>query len=462
MKDLTLKNIETAVSGRYHGPQALLEKTIDGACLDSRLVQKDWLFFATKGEKTNGHNFLKQIYEVGALCAITERELTSEDLPEGMKIEDAAYIQVSDSFAALRKLAAFYRSRLSVKVVGITGSVGKTSTKEMIAAVLSAKYRVLKTEKNFNNAVGLPLTILRLREEDEVAVLEMGISDFGEMAVLSSMARPDIGVITNIGQCHLENLGTRDGIFRAKSEFFGYLTEGGRVVLNGGDDILSKVKDVHGREPVFFNDEKGSYATDVEDLGFAGTRCLIHTKERTLHADIPVPGEHQVINACAAVAVAELLGLTTEQIESGIRGTQVIEGRGRVIKTDRYTLVDDCYNANPVSMKAGLKLLCRASGRRVAVLGDMFELGTDEKQLHRSVGEAMADAEYRPDVLVCIGDLAANIYDGAGDKVEKYLFADKEAFLKEKDAILKEKDVILLKASHGMAFPTLVEKLSLE
>ena len=459
MKNLTLQNIATAVSGTYHGPDALLEKEIEGACLDSRLVEKGWLFLATKGEKTNGHLYIPQVYEKGALCCITERELTKEDLPQGMEPDQAAYITVADSFAALRRLAAFYRSQLKVKVVGITGSVGKTSTKEMIAAVLSAKYRVLKTEKNFNNAVGLPLTILRLRDEDEVAVLEMGISDFGEMAVLASMARPDIGVITNIGQCHLENLGTREGIFRAKTEFFGYLNEGGRVVLNGADDLLAKVESVAGKKPVFFAKEPDCYAAETVSLGLQGTRCVIRTPDMTVRAHIPVPGSHQVSNACAAVAVGRLLGLTAEQIEKGLENTGVVEGRNRIIETDTYTIVDDCYNANPVSMKAGLSLLAESRGRRVAVLGDMFELGTQEKALHREVGQSMQKDSHRPDVLICIGELAKQIYEGAPADLEKYCFETKERFLEAKDGILKKGDVILLKASHGMAFSELVKAL---
>ena len=460
MKNLSLGNIAKVVSGSYHGPKELLDRQIEGACLDSRLLQKDWLFFATPGEKTDGHNYLGQIYEKGALCAIVQREVEKSDLPEGIQLENIAYIRVADSFSALRKLAAFYRMQLDVKVVGVTGSVGKTSTKEMIAAVLGTKYKVLKTEKNYNNAVGLPLTILRLREDDQVAVLEMGISDFGEMAVLASMARPDIGVITNIGQCHLENLGTREGIFRAKTEFFGYLNEGGRVVLNGGDDLLSKVESVAGKKPVFFNKEPDCYATDIVSEGLQGTRCRIKTSSMQVDVRIPVPGEHQVVNACAAAAVASLLGLDAEEIRRGVAATAVVDGRSRIIETGRYTIVDDCYNANPVSMKAGLRLLAETEGRKVAVLGDMFELGTEEKELHSGVGKAMNDPRQRPDVLVCIGRLARMIFEGAPQMPEKYYFEDKESFLKAKDDILKQGDVILLKASHGMEFGHLVEALS--
>ncbi|MCR4691837.1 MAG: UDP-N-acetylmuramoyl-tripeptide--D-alanyl-D-alanine ligase [Lachnospiraceae bacterium] len=459
MKNCTLRNITKAVSGTYFGPEENLDREIENACFDSRKIQKDGLFFATRGERTNGHAFLKDIYEKGALCAVTEREVTKEDLPEGMDVSEVSCIVVEDAFIAIRKLAAFYRKQLCVKVVGITGSVGKTSTKEMIAAVLSEKYNVLKTEKNHNNALGLSQTIFALRPEHEVAVLEMGISDFGEMALLASVARPDIGVITNIGQCHLENLGDRDGIFRAKTEFFGYLPPEGKVVLNGGDDLLAAVKNVCGSKPVFYNKEGECYATDIEEKGLLGSSCIIHTGEEQIRAEIPIPGRHQILNAMAAASVGKLLGLSGSQIEAGIRKTAVIDGRNKVIDMGRFVVIDDCYNANPVSMKAGLALLDQAKGRSVAVLGDMFELGDGERQLHRQVGEAMAQESMRPDVLVCIGDLAASIYEGAVSVSEKYLFATKEEFLEKMETILQTGDTILVKASHGMAFETLVQEM---
>jgi UDP-N-acetylmuramoyl-tripeptide--D-alanyl-D-alanine ligase len=459
MKGLTLSVIAKAVNGVYHGPKEKLDKEIAGACFDSRKLVKDGLFFATKGERTNGHKFLPQVYENGALCCVVERELEEQDLPEGMKLEQVSYIVVPDSFIAIRRLAMYYRKSLDVKVVGVTGSVGKTSTKELIAAVLSAKFRVFKTEANHNNILGLSMMIFELRPEHEVAVLEMGISDFGEMALLASVARPDIGVITNIGQCHLENLGDRDGILLAKTEFFGYLPKDGRVVLNGGDDKLAAISQVAGQAPVFFNDEKTCFADKVVSRGLLGTECVIHTPEFDVNADIPVPGAHQILNAMAAVRVGQLLGMTKEQIEEGIRNTETIKGRGKVMETPLFTLIDDAYNANPVSMMAGLRLLSEADTRTVAILGDMFELGTDERALHRGVGEGMKEEGIAPDVLICIGDLAGEIYEGAEGVCERYHYPDKESFLDEGIGHLAKGDTILLKASHGMAFDALVKAL---
>ena len=233
MPGMTIENIAAACEGTFVGDRDLVTKEIAGAVTDSRQVQKDYLFIPIKGARVDGHDFIPQVFEKGALVVLSDHALPEETGP---------YILVSSTTEAMKKIAAFYRTQLSCKVVGITGSVGKTSTKEMIASVLEQRYKVLKTEGNFNNEIGLPLTIFKIRAKHEVAVLEMGISDFGEMHRLAAMARPDIGVITNIGLCHLENLGTRDGILQAKTEMFDHLQVDGTVILNGDDDKLSYEK----------------------------------------------------------------------------------------------------------------------------------------------------------------------------------------------------------------------------
>lgn len=233
MPGMTIENIAAACEGTFVGDRNLVTKEIAGAVTDSRQIQKDYLFIPIKGARVDGHDFIPQVFEQGALVVLSDHALPEETGP---------YILVSSTTEAMKKIAAFYRTQLSCKVVGITGSVGKTSTKEMIASVLEQRYKVLKTEGNFNNEIGLPLTIFKIRAKHEVAVLEMGISDFGEMHRLAAMARPDIGVITNIGLCHLENLGTRDGILQAKTEMFDHLQVDGTVILNGDDDKLSTKK----------------------------------------------------------------------------------------------------------------------------------------------------------------------------------------------------------------------------
>ena len=249
MKNMTLEHIAAVCGGTYIGNEADKTREIQGAVIDSRLVEKDYLFIPVRGEKVDGHSFIPSVFEKGALAVLSEE-----------KLEDPAgpCILVENTLDAMKKIAADYRRGLDIKVVGITGSVGKTSTKEMIASVLAQKYNVLKTEGNLNNEIGLPLTIFKIREEHQVAVLEMGISEFGEMDRLSTMANPDICVITNIGLCHLENLITRDGILKAKTESFAHLTPDGIAVLNGDDDKLCDKKVVNGKPAVFYGIEKAA------------------------------------------------------------------------------------------------------------------------------------------------------------------------------------------------------------
>ena len=330
MPGMTIENIAAACEGTFVGDRNLVTKEIAGAVTDSRQIQKDYLFIPIKGARVDGHDFIPQVFEKGALVVLSDHALPEETGP---------YILVSSTTEAMKKIAAFYRTQLSCKVVGITGSVGKTSTKEMIASVLEQRYKVLKTEGNFNNEIGLPLTIFKIRAKHEVAVLEMGISDFGEMHRLAAMARPDIGVITNIGLCHLENLGTRDGILQAKTEMFDHLQVDGTVILNGDDDKLSTKKEVNGKPVIFygvgadsaFDIKKDIYATDIENHGLEGMCAKIHTPQGDFDAKIPIPGEHNVYNALAGTAVGLQLGLSIREIAQGIASVQTIAGRTNLL-----------------------------------------------------------------------------------------------------------------------------------
>lgn len=242
MENMTLKKIVQACGGTYTGKEEE-EKAVAGFVLDSRQVEPDFCFIATKGERVDGHSFIPDVLAKGAACVVCEY------IPEGI---EGNFILVKDSFQALKEIAEYYRTTLTIPIIGITGSVGKTSTKEFIAAVLSEKYNVLKTEGNFNNEVGVPLMILRIRKEHEIAVLEMGINHFGEMHRLSKIVKPDTCVMTNIGECHLEFLKSREGVLRAKSEIFDYLNEYGTVYINGDDDMLRRIERVKHKRPVTF------------------------------------------------------------------------------------------------------------------------------------------------------------------------------------------------------------------
>lgn len=475
MKNMTPELIAAACGGTYVGSDDVKQREIKGVVIDSRLVEEDFLFIPIKGARADGHDFIPAVFAQGALAVLSERRL--ED-PAG------AYILVEDTLTAMKRLAEYYRKTLDISVVGITGSVGKTSTKEMIASVLAQKYNVLKTEGNLNNEIGLPLTIFKIRGYHEAAVLEMGISEFGEMERLSRMARPDICVITNIGLCHLENLGTRDGILKAKTECFAHLKPGGTAVLNGDDDKLCTQKTVNGRPAVFYGigreakrdpaaenpaaengtlafAEKEVYATEVTTEGLTKTSCVIHLGEEHFAAEIPIAGEHNVYNALAAACVGKQLGLTAEEIKRGIESVQTIGGRSNLIRKDGITIIDDCYNANPVSMQASIDVLANAPGRKIAVLGDMGELGEDERALHAMVGAHFAGK--RIDLLLCTGTLSAEIAEAVRKEssyTAVFYFSDKAELIEKIKHWKREGDTILVKASHFMGYAEVVRALT--
>lgn len=469
MKNLTLMNIAKACSGTLYNMGSFewdaQQREAEASCvvIDSRKVERGGVFIATRGEKVDGHSFISDVAKKGALGVVCE------ELPEDCEVP---CILVKDSFQALKEIAEYYRKQLDVRVVGITGSVGKTSTKEFIAAVLSVKYKVLKTIGNFNNEIGLPLTVLSIREEHELAVLEMGISDFGEMHRLSKIARPDICVMTNIGRCHLENLGSREGIFKAKSEIFDFMNPDGYVFVNGDDNLLANIQQKGNHKAVHFglNPSNEIYASGVTGRGLFGSHAMLHIKldnqsMEIFPAEIPLPGGHMVLNALAAAGVGMQLALTAEEVKRGIAEVEEVSGRGNVVTLSDYTLIDGSYNANPESMRAAVGLLILAQGRKVAVLGDMFELGEKEEELHAEVGAYAQEKEI--DVLICVGRLSKNMYEGAlSSRKEKgaevYYFESRDEMLSELPGLLKKGDTILVKASHGMHFEKVVEFLQKE
>lgn len=459
LDQMTLENIAKACGGTYVGDDALRGSEITGAVIDSRQAEPGYLYIPIRGERVDGHRFIPDVFAKGALAVLSEEPLEN---PEG------PYIQVASSEQALKDIAEFYRSTLGIKIIGITGSVGKTSTKEMISAVLSQKYNVLKTEGNFNNEIGLPLTILRIRREHKVAVVEMGISEFGEMHRIAKVAKPDICVMTNIGQCHLENLIDRDGVLRAKSEIFDFLKPDGHIVLNGNDDKLITVQEVKGVKPVFYYVEDGTAqkadlqyevtADAIENKGLRGLNANLHFPEEVCQIHEPIPGVHNVYNACAAACVGRIMGLTNEEICEGIAHAKTIAGRTNLITLGDVLVIDDCYNANPVSMKASLDVLAQAEGRKIAVLGDMGELGENERELHYEVGKYAANTGV--DILFCCGTLSEELAKGAQRGHTKVMyFAEREKLTQTLLNFVEAGDTVLVKASHFMEFPKIVKAL---
>lgn len=451
MKSLSLETIAAVTGGTYVGSPVDKEVAIQSVEHDSRKVTPGALFLCIKGERSDGHDYAEKAYDSGAACCLCEHELSNAKGP---------YIIVDSTLIALKALGAYYRSLFSIPVIGITGSVGKTSAKEMIASALSAKFHICKTEANLNNEIGVPLTLLQMREEHEAAVIEMGISDFGEMTRLGQMVRPDICVMTNIGYCHLECLGNLNGVLKAKSEVFAQMESTGIAIVNGDDELLSAFdpglkKITYGTQP--HNDFR---AETIKNSGTEGIDCTITDGDDAFAAHIPAFGSHMVLAALAATAVSKTLGLSNEEITQGLLSYKAVGGRANVTDTGQYTVINDCYNANPNSVKAALTSLSGLCGRNVAILGDMFELGKDSDALHREIG-AFA-AEKGIDLLLCCGEKAKRIYEGfikdAADR-KAYHFTDRDTLIATLPTLLEKEDNILIKASHGMHFEHIVEAL---
>lgn len=452
MQPMTIQEIAAAVEGVWWNPRENTEP-VTAVCTDSRKITPGCLFLPWVGEKFDGHDFIDAALDAGAagcLCA---------KLPQNIR-SDKFYIKVKDTRLALRALASAYRDRFDIPVVQITGSVGKTTTKEMVASVLGAKYQVLKTEGNFNNDIGTPLTLLNLTDEHEVAVIETGMNHFGEIEYLGAMVRPDVAVISNIGDAHIEYLGSREGILQAKCEIFEHLKEGGIAVLNGDDSLLDTVNVPFKTVRCGQGDDSQVRVTEIADHGVEGITCTVETEKETYDLTIPAPGEHMVYPASIAVAVGEALGLDRDEIIRGVAAYEPTGSRMRVVRLpEGRILLDDCYNANPQSVTAALEVLAKTDcDCRVAVLGDMGELGDLTDQAHYNMG-ALA-AMLGIDCVVAIGKKAARIADGAALSSGEVLhFATKEEAIDTLKELLGPNTVMLVKASHSMQFGVLVRRL---
>lgn len=457
MKNMTPEILAHVLGVSCQGSSGM-QTEITSVVTDSRKVGEGSLFFAIKGERTDGNRYVHSCYEKGALCCISE--MTAQE--NGVSPEEGCYIQVPDIYAAIQHIAKYYREQCDVKVVGITGSVGKTSTKEMIASVLSVKYKTVKTQGNFNNELGVPLTLFQIRGEHEAAVVEMGISDFGEMTRLANMVMPDVMVITNIGCCHLEQLGDRDGVLKAKTESLLFVKKDGTVIVNGDDDKLRTLPQMYPeRTPVYYgiSGENTWAAGEIENLGLEGSLVTVTGQDGAFWVQVPLPGKHMVSNALAAAAVGHVFGLSDGQIAEGIAASGETEGRGHVIRTKYFTVLDDCYNANPNSMRAGLDTLADVEGRRVAVLGDMRELGSESQEYHYEIGEYAATRGI--ELIVAIGSLSKHMARGAADAGAKQVlhYGTIDEALAELPGYLEDGDAVLVKASHSMEFTKVVEWL---
>lgn len=452
MQAMTIQEIVAAVSGVWLNPrEGMAPVTAVGT--DSRKLEPGCLFVPWVGERFDGHDFIDKALEGGAagcLCA---------KVPETLR-EDKFYIQVQDTRLALKALASAYRDRFAIPFVQVTGSVGKTTTKEMIASVLGTRLNTLKTQGNFNNDIGTPLTLMNLSGEHEAAVIETGMNHFGEIRYLGEMVRPDIAVISNVGDAHIEFLGSREGILQAKCEIFKNLKPEGVAILNGDDALLDTVELPNRIVRCGQSDHCDVLITDIADHGIDGITCNIKSAKETYALRTQTPGEHMAYAAAIAVAVGEELGLTKEEITRGVEAYVPSGSRMRVVRLpEARILLDDCYNANPQSVTAALEVLAKTeSDRRVAVLGDMGELGDLTKRAHFNIG-ALA-AMLGLDMIIAIGTSAASIADGVAlNGGDVCYFVTKEEATETLKQELTAGTVMLIKASHSMHFEELVSLL---
>ncbi|RGT59237.1 UDP-N-acetylmuramoyl-tripeptide--D-alanyl-D-alanine ligase [Coprobacillus sp. AF21-8LB] len=415
---------------------------------DSRQMKNGGMYIPLKGERFDGHNFIESAFQTGAQAIISEKDV---------KYEDKIVIKVKDTYQALKDMASYLRNHRPVKVVGVTGSVGKTSTRDMVYSVVKQKYKTLKTEGNYNNEIGLPLTILRYHDE-EVLVLEMGMNHLQEMSRLSMIARPDIACITNVGTAHIGELGSRENILKAKLEITDGMKEGSTLIINQDNDMLQTVELPHlnvvrvgkGKEAsiqashIILEETKSSF-----EVEYQGKKEII---------EVPVQGEHNISNALIAIAVGIALNISLEDIKKGIQEFKLTKNRMDILEKNHKTVIDGTYNASVDSMKSSIDVLANYKKRKVAILADMLELGDYSQQLHEEVGSYVASKGI--DILVCVGKEAKYIYQKARESMKDvYYFESNQEVIDRLDELLKEDDVILVKGSHSMNLKEVVEKI---
>ena len=458
MKDLSIKNIIEVTKGK------LLVGNEEYVCMsyskDTRTIKEGDCYIGIKGETFDGNLFWEKALENGASTVIVQNvEIEDEKLK---KWADKNIIKVEDTLEALYSLAKYKRSLYNIPVIAITGSVGKTSTKDIVANVVSKKYKTLKTEGNNNNNIGLPFTILRLQDE-EVAVIEMGMNHFGEISLLTSIAKPTVCIITNIGTSHIGNLGSRENILKAKLE----ILEGSKkeaVIINNDNDLLHKWyeenKENYNIKTYGIKEQSDIMAKEIKlEENKSTFTCKINNLEEKIN--VPVGGEHFILNALCAITVGEVLKIEEDKIKEGIESFELTKKRMDIVELKNgIKIINDAYNASLESMTASLKVLSEFKERKIAVLGDMFELGDFSEELHKKVGKEVVKNNI--DILIACGENARYIADVAREKMDKenvYILRKTEEIKPLLEKIVKNNDVILFKASNGMKFYKIAEEV---
>lgn len=450
MLELNLQEIVKATKG------ALLKeadvKEIKAVSTDTRKIEEGTMFIALKGENFNGNNYVLEAFNKGAKIAIVDE--VKCDLNE-LK-EDVALIKVQNTGRALMDLAKFYREKLGLKVVGITGSAGKTSTKDLVAAVLSDKYKVFKTKGNFNNEIGLPLMILELDSTYDVAILEMGMRGLGQIKELAEIASPDLGIITNIGISHIEILKTRENILKAKMEIATFFDKNNTLVVCGNDDFLGALPEAEYKivkTGVGENFKIGAKNIALEELS---SKFTVYDGEKEEEFSLDMPGEHNISNLMLGIAIAKELGVSFEEMKRGLKNIEATSMRLELIKKDGFSILNDCYNSSPVAVKSAIDVMKNIEGkRRIAVLGTMRELGHKSEEAHEEIGKY--SKENGIEKVLCFGDFSENIKEGYGEGCTVY--ENKEELIKDLLNIICDGDIILVKASRSLKFEEITKAL---
>ncbi|QAT43311.1 UDP-N-acetylmuramoyl-tripeptide--D-alanyl-D-alanine ligase [Aminipila luticellarii] len=458
MKILRMREICQAVKGEVISGSE--ESSVERICTDSRKAEEGDLFFPLIGEMHDAHKFIPMAIDRGCRNFIVSNpeEILNHPLKAQLHV-----IEVEDTTRALQALASYYLSAFQMKKIGVTGSTGKTTTKDMLYYICSEKYKTARNVGNFNNHIGLPLTVLGFEEGTEVGILEMGMSEPGEIHVLADIVRPDIGIITNIGTSHIENLGSREGILKAKLEITHFFDEHNVLVVNEINDLLTKenTEGVYKRLSVGYNGKSDFIISDITDRGEEGIAFTVEHNLDTQKFELTIPGRHNAINGTLAVAAAAELGITMEEAARGLKKMELTEKRLNIKGKDGVKVIDDTYNASPDSMKAGIDVLMSTKGmRKIAILADMLEMGKESPKYHREVGRYAA--EQKVDVLIAVGDHAKYIAEEAkkimGEENVIY-YSEKEKLMNEIKTMVRLGDIILVKGSRGMAMDQVVKKI---
>lgn len=461
MKELRVKDILQICDGRLICGNE--NEICSDFSKDTRQIRAGDVYVGIKGDNFDGSLFYEEALKQGAKVCLLEEIETSEEVYKQYK--DVTIVIVKDTIEALQKLASYKRSMYDIPVIAVTGSVGKTSTKDILASVIGTQYKVLKTEGNLNNHIGLPLTILKLKDHTAL-VVEMGMNALGEISKLTNIAKPTICVITNVGTSHIGNLGSRENILKAKLEILEGMKKEGTLVINNDNDLLNqwnKNNNIYNVATFGIENNSNVMAKQIE-LKEYYSQFIVDTNNEKLNVKVPVGGKHFVYNALCAITVGELLNIPYKKILNGIENFELTKNRMDVKKNkDNVTIINDCYNANYDSMKAAIEYISKINAKRkIAVLGDMLELGEYSKDLHEKVGKEVANNKI--DLLITVGKETQYIVSSAVEqginKENIFSYKTNEEAIKKLKEILKEGDAVLIKASNGMRFNQIVDKIS--